>query len=68
MRSARPLEYHAVPSHTAAQSDHRALAARSPVDGESFATYVEKIPLPTLRQGNIVIMDNLGSYRGKVVR
>ena len=39
-----------------------------PIDGESFATYVEKVLLPTLRQGDIVIMDNLGSHRGKVVR
>ena len=39
-----------------------------PIDGESFATYVEKVLLPTLRQGDIVIMDNLGSDRGKVVR
>ena len=29
-----------------------------PIDGESFATYVEKVLLPTLRHGDIVIMDN----------
>src|SRR5437763_16353620 len=39
-----------------------------PLDGESFRTYVEKVLLPTLRPGDIVIMDNLGSHRGKVVR
>jgi len=39
-----------------------------PIDGESFATYVEKVLLPTLRHGDIVIMDNLGSHRGKVIR
>lgn len=39
-----------------------------PIDGESFATYVEKVLLPTLRQGDIVIMDNLGSHRGKIIR
>ena len=39
-----------------------------PIDGESFATYVEKVLLPTLRPGDIVIMDNLGSHRGKAVR
>ena len=33
-----------------------------PIDGESFATYVEKVLLPTLRPGDIVIMDNLGSH------
>ena len=39
-----------------------------PIDGESFATYVDKVLLPTLRQGDIVIMDNLGSHRGKIIR
>jgi putative transposase len=39
-----------------------------PIDGESFTIYVEKVLLPTLRSGDIVIMDNLGSHRGKVVR
>jgi transposase len=39
-----------------------------PIDGESFATYVEKVLLPTLRSGDIVIMDNLGSHRGKIIR
>ena len=36
-----------------------------PVDGESFQIYVEKVLLPTPKQGDIVIMDNLGSHRGK---
>jgi transposase len=39
-----------------------------PIDGESFAAYVEKVLLPTLRPGDIVIMDNLGSHRGKIIR
>ena len=39
-----------------------------PIDGESFATYVEKVLLPTLRPGDIVVMDNLGSHRGKIIR
>jgi transposase len=39
-----------------------------PIDGESFTTYIEKVLLPTLRSGDIVIMDNLGSHRGKIVR
>jgi DDE superfamily endonuclease len=34
-----------------------------PVDGESFQIYVEKVLLPTPKQGDIVIMDNLGSHR-----
>jgi transposase len=39
-----------------------------PIDGESFTVYVEKVLCPTLRPGDIVIMDNLGSHRGKIVR
>jgi transposase len=34
----------------------------------SFQTYVEKVLLPTLRPGDIVVMDNLGSHRSKAVR
>lgn len=39
-----------------------------PINGESFRTYVEKILVPTLRPGDIVILDNLGSHKGKAVR
>ena len=39
-----------------------------PIDGESFQTYVEKVLVPTLRPGDVVIMDNLGSHKGKAVR
>jgi transposase len=39
-----------------------------PIDGESFRTYVGKVLLPTLHPGDIVVMDNLGSHKGKVVR
>jgi transposase len=39
-----------------------------PINGESFLTYVEKLLVPTLAQGDIVIMDNLGSHKGRAVR
>jgi transposase len=39
-----------------------------PIDGDSFRLCVEKVLLPTLRPGDIVIMDNLGSHKGKAVR
>ena len=39
-----------------------------PIDGQSFQTYVEKVLVPTLRPGDVVIMDNLGSHKGKAVR
>ena len=39
-----------------------------PINGESFRTYVEKVLVPTLQPGDIVVMDNLGSHKGKAVR
>jgi transposase len=39
-----------------------------PINGERFLLYVQAILVPTLRQGDIVIMDNLGSHKGKRVR
>jgi transposase len=39
-----------------------------PIDGESFRLYVERVLLPTLRPGDIAILDNLGSHKGKAVR
>lgn len=38
-----------------------------PVNGESFAAYVEQILVPTLQEGDIVIMDNLGSHKGNKI-
>ena len=39
-----------------------------PINGEWFKAYVEQILVPTLRPGDVVIMDNLGSHKGKAVR
>jgi putative transposase len=39
-----------------------------PINGERFLVYVEKVLVPTLQSGDIVIMDNLGSHKGKAVR
>ena len=39
-----------------------------PINGVSFMTYVEQFLVPTLRPGDIVILDNLGSHKGKAVR
>lgn len=36
-----------------------------PINGELFRLYVEKILVPTLMPGDIVIMDNLGSHKGR---
>jgi transposase len=39
-----------------------------PINGESFAAYVEQILAPTLNPGDIVILDNLGSHKGQPAR
>ena len=39
-----------------------------PINGQSFLAYVEQVLVPTLKPGDIVIMDNLGSHKGKAVR
>jgi transposase len=39
-----------------------------PINGATFLAYVEQVLLPTLKSGDIVIMDNLGSHKGKAVR
>jgi transposase len=39
-----------------------------PINGERFRVYVEQVLAPTLSAGDIVIMDNLGSHKGKAVR
>ena len=39
-----------------------------PINGLSFFAYVEQILIPTLRAGDIVIVDNLGSHKAKRIR
>jgi transposase len=39
-----------------------------PINGRLFLAYVEQVLVPTLRPGDIVVMDNLGSHKGKAVR
>ena len=41
---------------------------RGPINGERFRLYVEKVLVPALKPGDIVVMDNLGSHKGKAVR
>jgi transposase len=39
-----------------------------PINGASFQRYVEQFLLPTLKQGDFVILDNLGSHKSEAVR
>ena len=44
------------------------LVLDGPINRESFTAYVEQFLLPTLSPGDVVVMDNLGSHKGKAVR
>ena len=39
-----------------------------PINAQRFLLYVEKLLVPSLKPGDVVIMDNLGSHKGKAVR
>ncbi len=39
-----------------------------PINGELFRLYVQRLLVPTLRAGDIVILDRLGSHRGCAAR
>ena len=39
-----------------------------PINGQSFLAYVEQVLVPALKPGDIVIIDNLVSHKGKTVR
>ncbi len=39
-----------------------------PINGVSFRAYVEQVLVPTLNPGDIVVMDNLASHKGRAVR
>jgi transposase len=39
-----------------------------PINGETFLLYIEKILAPTLSPGDVVVLDNLGSHKGKAAR
>ena len=39
-----------------------------PIDGTWFLAYVEQVLCPTLKAGDIVVLDNLGSHRSDKIR
>ena len=39
-----------------------------PINGRSFTAWVEQFLAPTLQPGDLVILDNLGSHKGKASR
>ena len=41
---------------------------KGPINGARFLLYIKEVLVPTLSAGDIVIIDNLGSHKGKAVR
>ena len=39
-----------------------------PINRDAFQAYVDKVLVPELRPGDVVVMDNLGSHKGPAVR
>jgi transposase len=39
-----------------------------PINALSFRAYIEQFLVPTLRPGDVVVMDNLSSHKGPVIR
>ena len=40
----------------------------APINGQTFTAWVEQCLVPTLKPGDVVILDNLGSHKGKAAR
>jgi transposase len=66
LRAARSLAHADLPRRTALRPAHRALR-HGPINAHSFRAYVDQLLAPTLRPGDIVIMDNLGSHKSTAV-
>jgi transposase len=59
----------AAPPPAASQSDRQvAMVLDGPMNGPAFLAYVEQVLAPTLRPGQIVIMDNLPAHKVAGVR
>jgi transposase len=44
------------------------LAIEGAIDGAAFAAYVERALVPTLRPGQVVVLDNLGAHKDERAR
>ena len=44
------------------------LVIDGPINGDLFLLYVEQVLAPTLSPGDVVVLDNLGSHKGKAAR
>ena len=53
--------------HVATGSPRRCVID-GPINGASFRAYVEQVLVPILAPDDIVVMDNLGSHKGRAIR
>jgi transposase len=67
-RAARALAHHHVPVRPAHDRPGRAAGAGWSDDGPAFLAYTEQFLVPTLRPGDIVVLDNLSSHKVAGVR
>ncbi len=44
------------------------MVIRGPVDTEVFRAYTQRVLVPTLKQGDIVVLDNLSSHKAPDIR
>ena len=44
------------------------LVIDGPINGDWFLAWTRQILVPTLREGDVVVLDNLGSHKGKAAR
>ena len=56
-----------LPGSSALRRPHRCVID-GPINGASFRAYVEQVLVPVLAPADIVVMDNLGSHKGRAVR
>lgn len=47
---------------------HAPFVIEGPVDAEVFSAYVQQLLVPTLRPGDIVVMDNLSPHKAAGIR
>ena len=67
-RAVGTLEDHDIRRRAAGRGDRRALCVRRTNGCASFRAYVEQFVVPILREGDIVVMDNLPSHKVAGIR
>jgi transposase len=48
--------------------DAQALGGLGAINGAFFRLYIEKVLAPTLSPGDVIVLDNIGSHKGKAPR